>query len=62
MNKQFQIANSLLWASAIIASAALKAPDAMTFLVLPSLAAVSWLFAISRSRSKPCTQRPAGAA
>ena len=62
MNKQFQIANSLLWASAIIGSAALQAPDAMTFLVLPSLAAVSWLFAISRNRSKTCAQRSTGAA
>lgn len=57
MNKQLQLANSLMWASAIIASTALDAPSTLTFLVLPSLAAVSWLFAISRSNSDSCIRR-----
>ena len=60
MSKDLQITNSLLWASAMIASAALQAPNALTFLVLPSLAAVSWLFAATRTCSKP--QQPSGAA
>ena len=53
MSKDLQITNSLLWASAIIASAVLQAPHALTFLVLPSLAVVSWLLAATRNRSKP---------
>ena len=62
MSKTLLITNSLLWAAAIIASAALKAPAAMTFLVLPTLATTSWLFAIERRRSGICGPRATGPA
>jgi hypothetical protein len=52
VSKELQITNSLLWASAIVASAVLQAPHALTFLVLPSLAVASWLFTSTRNRSK----------
>jgi hypothetical protein len=40
MKRQFVIANSLLWAAAIIASALVKAPDLLTLILLPGLGAV----------------------
>lgn len=49
MNKQVQLANSLLWASAIVASAVFEAPAALTLLVLPSLAAAAWVVFLIRS-------------
>jgi hypothetical protein len=38
MNRKYYIANAILWASAIIASAILEAPTALTLILLPSLA------------------------
>jgi hypothetical protein len=52
MTKQVQLANSLLWASAIVASAVFQAPAALTLLVLPSLAAAAWVVILVRSNSK----------
>jgi hypothetical protein len=49
MSKQLQIANAVLWAAAIIASALLQAPNTLTMMVLPGLAAVSLLFAATRT-------------
>ena len=51
MKRQPVIANSLLWAAAIIASALLKAPPALTLILLPNLG-VAFLL-ISRSATKP---------
>jgi hypothetical protein len=51
MKRQLVIANSLLWAAAIIASALVKAPDLLTFILLPCLGAVFVL--ISRSVARP---------
>lgn len=37
MKRQLVIANSLLWATAIIAAALLKAPPVLTLILLPNL-------------------------
>lgn len=39
MRTHVQLGHSVLWASAIVASAALDAPTILTLLVLPALAA-----------------------
>lgn len=46
MNRKYIVANSLIWAAAIIASAELGAPTMLTLILLPSLAAMSWLAAL----------------
>lgn len=61
MSTRAQIINALLWAAAIIASATLHAPTAMTFLVLPSLAVAALLFAGPQLRAKTRGQCPTDA-
>lgn len=46
MNRKYLVANSLMWAAAIVASAELGAPTMLTVILLPSLAAMSWLAAL----------------
>lgn len=46
MNRTYIVANSLIWAAAIIASAQLGAPTMLTLVLLPSLATMSWLAAL----------------
>lgn len=60
MNKNLVLTNSLLWASAILASAILEGSSTLTFFVLPLLAVASWLFAINRSDT--CRESGASAA
>ncbi len=62
MTTQLQIGNALLWAAAIIASAAYRAPLTLTLVVLPALAAASWLLTASRQPSRPRVPPPAGTA
>ena len=52
MNRKFIIANSILWAAAIIASAILGAPVSLTTVLLPSLAACSLLAARSHAAGR----------
>jgi hypothetical protein len=51
MKRQLVIANSLLWAAAILASAQVKAPTVLTLILLPCLAAGFVL--ISHSSARP---------
>ena len=60
VTRQFQIANSLLWASAIIASAACRAPLVLTLVLLPALAAGSWVLTVARARPRTCVPPPNG--
>ncbi len=50
MNREVVIANSILWAAAIVASAILHAPTFLTLVLLPSLATCSLILARRRSR------------
>ncbi|MGA9334639.1 MAG: hypothetical protein WBV39_10220 [Rudaea sp.] len=43
MQRKQKISNSILWATAIVASALLHAPMALTIVLLPSLAVMSLL-------------------
>ncbi len=43
MNRKYIIANSVLWAAAIIAAAAVGAPAVLSIVLLPALASVSLL-------------------
>jgi hypothetical protein len=52
MKRQHILANSLLWAAAIIASALLKAPTALTLILLPCLGAVFVLSSHSAARQR----------
>jgi hypothetical protein len=52
MNRRYLIANSILWATAIIASAVLRAPASLTLVLLPCLAACSWLAALPGSAER----------
>jgi hypothetical protein len=49
MNRQLYVANAVLWATAIVASAMLDAPTMLTLLVLPSLATSA--LGVTRPRS-----------
>jgi len=51
MKRELLIANSLLWAAAIIASALLKAPAFLTVILLPNLGVVFLL--INRGAASP---------
>ena len=59
MSKELQVINAVLWATAIIASALLQAPNTLTLIVLPALAVVSLLFTATR---KPKASGPSSAA
>jgi len=52
MNRTYIVTNSILWATAIVSSAALGAPSFVSLVVLPCLAAVSWLAALPASGRK----------
>ena len=55
MSRSYTIANAILWASAIIASAVLGAPSSVSLLLLPALATGSWLLTLRASASdRPC--------
>lgn len=50
MRKPVLLANAVLWAAAILAAAVLEAPTALTLIVLPLLAAASWVTALTPPR------------
>ncbi len=52
MRPSLLAAHALLWATAILASALLDAPTALTLLVLPSLAVVAFLMGVRRTPAK----------
>ena len=52
MKNRHETAQALMWAAAIIAAALLKAPTALTLLLLPSLAVVALLATGHRGRIK----------
>lgn len=52
MHHNYLIANSILWASAIIASAIVDAPTVLTTILLPVLAMVSLLVTGRKTRVK----------
>jgi len=57
MNRNVILATSLLWATAIVASAIVGAPHTMTFVVLPALAS-AYLLVATRSSPRPQCPRP----
>ena len=57
MNRKYFIANAILWACAIIASAVVEAPFVLTVILLPALAVCS-LF-VSRPRPPRITSSQA---
>jgi hypothetical protein len=57
MRQQPVLANCILWAAAILASAILGAPSTLTCLLLPALAATSWLISVRRASAGPCCPR-----
>ena len=50
----YTIANSILWATAILVSAILGAPKSLTLIFLPSLATLSGLLLIPAARRRDC--------
>jgi len=54
MNRRFVLANAILWATAIVVSALLRAPATLTLIFLPSLATVSLLMTSPRPASPSC--------
>ncbi len=54
MTRTAVIANSILWASAIVASALLRAPSFLTLVLLPLLATTSLLVSPRRTRAPEC--------
>ena len=54
MNRNVTLATSLLWATAIVASAIVGAPHTMTFVVLPALASAYLLLAARSSPKRQC--------
>ena len=55
MHRQHYLANAVLWASAIVASAILGAPTLVTLVVLPSLATAALVLTYS---GRTCTRCP----
>jgi hypothetical protein len=55
-DKRF-VANAILWASAIVASAIVGAPAVFTILLLPSLAGCALLVTWLKTPPVPCTSR-----
>lgn len=53
MNRTYVLTNSILWAAAILAAAIVGAPTVLTLVLLPCLAAISWLAALPRGTSRP---------
>jgi hypothetical protein len=60
MKRQLVVANSLLWAAAIIASALLKAPAMLTLILLPNLGLAFVLIGRGAATS-PCAGTRPGA-
>jgi hypothetical protein len=60
MKRQLAIANSLLWAAAIIASALLKAPALLTLILLPNLG-IAFVLISRGATTSPCTGISSGA-
>lgn len=54
MNRKSYLANAILWASAIIASAILGAPAFFTLVLLPVLASTALVTTWSRAGTAPC--------
>lgn len=54
MNRKYILANSILWATAIIASAIVGAPTVLTLILLPALATASWLASLPRYSANNC--------
>lgn len=54
MNRNYVLANCVLWASAIVASAMLGAPSSLTLVLLPSLATISWLASMKGAARRKC--------
>jgi hypothetical protein len=54
MNRQIDLANAVLWATAIVVSAMLGAPTMLTLLVLPSLATCVLVVTRPKSRLVEC--------
>lgn len=48
------LSKALLWAVAIVSAALLDAPDELTLMVLPALAAVSLVYSIARATKRRC--------
>lgn len=57
MNTEATLSNALLWAAAIVSAALLNAPDKLTLMILPALAAVSLVYSIARGPKRQCTPR-----
>ncbi len=56
MQRSRIIANSILWAAAIIAAALLGAPVSHTLIVLPSLATGSLIVSLPAPRPRDCAR------
>jgi hypothetical protein len=54
MDRTHHLANAVLWASAIVASAILGAPAMLSLLLLPSLAACALVVTRPRSEAGAC--------
>ena len=54
MNRKYFISNAVLWAAAILASAIVGAPPVLSALLLPGLAACSFLVTGPRFRAPEC--------
>lgn len=52
MGRQYHIANALLWAAAIVASAVLRSATVLWLIVLPALAVISLGLGFQRERAK----------
>ena len=51
MNRNYFIANAVLWAAAIVASAVVGAPSVLSTILLPALAVCSLLLTRPKSRT-----------
>ena len=54
MSRNPHLANAILWASAIIASAIMRAPVFLTLVLLPSLATTAIFATRRRNRPEAC--------
>jgi len=56
MHKRYLIANAVLWAAAILASAAVHAPVVFSIVILPALAFVSLVIIRPKSKDSDCQE------
>jgi hypothetical protein len=54
VTRKYILANSILWAAAIIAAAILDAPRTLTLILLPALASIACLVAVPAACKKGC--------